>query len=295
MVALFDENDAPTDCAAYKGCRDSQRLPSTRKLLERVWPAYEPFADTNFVDQFRRHFHERAWELRLGTFLLRHGTAVTPRRQAGPDLGFEQGSQQIWIEAIAPNAGSGANEVPNLDRGPVPNQQIMLRYTSALKEKLTKFREYRKASLLTSSDVCVVAITGAQMPLASLGQRVPLIVRVCYGIGEEYVVVEVERGEVLPGGFHPQPHLLNANGSKVPSVVLSEENKDLSAVMFSAGDLANSSDRDEEWGSDYIVIHNPFATNPLPRGSLKVGREYWAAEDGRVQLLDTRASFESNA
>jgi hypothetical protein len=44
-------------------------------------------------------------------------------------------------------------------------------------------------------------------------------------------------------------------------------------VIYSWADAGNPIER-ERWGSDFYIIHNPRATNPLPSGFAKCGIEY---------------------
>ena len=42
------------------------------------------------------------------------------------------------------------------------------------------------------------------------------------------------------------------------------------------------------WGDDFIVVQNPFAASPLPRGFFPRGREFIAedAGDGTLELVE---------
>ena len=41
----------------------------------------------------------------------------------------------------------------------------------------------------------------------------------------------------------------------------------------------------DNMGEDFVLIHNPLATNRLPYGFLKVGREYIPYEDNEEYTL----------
>ncbi|MHC5825466.1 MAG: hypothetical protein ACYT04_58860, partial [Nostoc sp.] len=46
----------------------------------------------------------------------------------------------------------------------------------------------------------------------------------------------------------------------------------ISAVLYSCVDVLN---RPQEFGDDFVLLHNPLAKNKLERGFIKLGREYW--------------------
>jgi hypothetical protein len=55
-------------------------------------------------------------------------------------------------------------------------------------------------------------------------------------------------------------------------VFLDESSADVSALLGSCSDELN---RPDVPGADFVLIHNPMAATPLPRGWLPVGHEYW--------------------
>jgi hypothetical protein len=58
----------------------------------------------------------------------------------------------------------------------------------------------------------------------------------------------------------------------------------ISALLYAWADEVN---RARVPGREFVVLHNPLATNPLPRGTFPFGREYWF-EDGQLHWLDHR-------
>ncbi|HEX9870723.1 MAG TPA: hypothetical protein VGC99_19435, partial [Candidatus Tectomicrobia bacterium] len=56
------------------------------------------------------------------------------------------------------------------------------------------------------------------------------------------------------------------------NVFLDPEYASMSAVLYSSVDALN---RPKVLGSDFILVHNPLARNPLPLGFFAFGVEYW--------------------
>ena len=101
--------------------------------------------------------------------LILQDLGLSPTSQAqGPDLRTSINTMTVWIEAIAPEKGSGANEVPNRKSGSVPENWIRARYTYAIREKLNKWNKYASDGTVGAQDAFVVALSGAKVPLSPI-------------------------------------------------------------------------------------------------------------------------------
>jgi hypothetical protein len=66
----------------------------------------------------------------------------------------------------------------------------------------------------------------------------------------------------------------------VPTTLFtSEEYAHISALLSCNSDAGNHPDTPDGIGSDFTLIHNPYARNPLPPGLLPSGREYIVEND----------------
>lgn len=75
---LDAEKASHPDCDPYfiaSGCIERRR-----ELFEALWPAFEPYADPNFLQELRKHFHQRTWEMYLCNVLLQKGLPAASRR-----------------------------------------------------------------------------------------------------------------------------------------------------------------------------------------------------------------------
>jgi len=112
----------------------SAGLPRRREKewMEKLWEQYEQYADPNFLEDFKRQFAQRSWELYLGAILLNRGFKLGRHNSAGPDFDVQnnKGSRLTWVEAIATDKGKGSDKVPEMVRGivtDVPEEAMLLR------------------------------------------------------------------------------------------------------------------------------------------------------------------------
>ena len=154
MTKLFNENFIATD-PELKNILSNSKLNTVRQWLERQWEIYEPFADKNFRIEIATNFHQRFWEMYLTCSLLEFQYEIKAQKtEKGPDICIHQNGCRIWIEAIAPGSGNGDNAVPPIALNArtwtfyrEPENQIILRYRSALQEKLCKYISYREGKI----------------------------------------------------------------------------------------------------------------------------------------------------
>ena len=122
-MALFDIT-IPNPHPGYQNIKVAQYAEEARiqKGLEALWLRYEPYADSDFREEFGRQPDSRFWEMYLTVRFLNtrkelflRSELTAARRNAGPDICIRKCSRRIWIEAIAPGQG---DDVSNLDRVP---------------------------------------------------------------------------------------------------------------------------------------------------------------------------------
>lgn len=207
-----------------------------RAQIDRMWEAYEPYADATFRQGFARDPNARFWEMYLGCRLLEAGkrlmpTADRPRRGGQPDICVLDEDRRIWIEAIAPEPGEGVDGV----RGPLPlnhgggfsampTRQAQLRTTGALWQKTKAFERYLRQGAVAPEDVRLVAIGAGSFGIYVSERPLPLIVSAVYPIGEYYVTVDRETGEVVgkvgtDGCMqHSRPAAVTLSGRSFPAL-----------------------------------------------------------------------------
>jgi type I restriction enzyme S subunit len=254
--------------------------------IEAMWVRAAPFLDANFRSALPAQFHQRVWELYLASALVEQGAEITPRRELpeeGPDFRIQTKNGPLWIEAIAPTSGTGEDAVPeNPVTSPptaysVPGEQVKLRYTAALREKLRKHQDYL-AKGVVEADPFVIALSASNVRSGKSEALTPRILQTLFGIGNHSVVLDIsgEEPRVIAEGPTEQRSIRKQSGASVTSrVFLGHEYTPVSGALFSYADPWNYPQRA---GADFIFAHNPLASSPLPAGWLQVGREYRCEE-----------------
>lgn len=286
MEPLFD-NTVTADDPKYNYIRgdSGQTAKVTKMFTESLWVKYHPYADCNFGEQIRRDFDARFWEMYLACTLMDKGYEITGKtsKNAGPDIRFEHKGNIIWIEAIAPTSGSqsSSDKVPELvitnppTAQQVPDEQIILRYRAAIKEKYDyKYFEYLKSGIIDKEDFYLVAINGCRIPSSRVDFKPPRIVRSVLPIGYPQVTIDTVSMQKISEDYQYRAHISKAHGSSVRTdIFLDPYYKHISAVLFSNVDVFNLT---KSMGDDFITVHNPLA-HLLPDDFLNFCQQ-WKAE-----------------
>lgn len=151
----------------------------TKQWLEDLWSQYQEYADRNFLKEAREsYFSQRMWEMYLACVLLEKGIPLVPKKERGPDIQIEKDGKSVWIEAVVPRSGEGRDAVPELVYDVVsdyPEEQILLRVTNSLYEKLKAYKKWQKNNIVKSDDNCIIAINLGSMSHPTLNPGIPLI------------------------------------------------------------------------------------------------------------------------
>jgi hypothetical protein len=308
--------------ATYESLRLDPEEKEIRELMESLWQEYNPYADSDFPVRMRnRDFQACFWEMYLGCSLIHQGVQIEPRSvrrryagssDKGPDFKIVAPSR-IWVEAIAPGAGTTEDAVPVARPGvvhAVPDAEVKLRYLSAIRDKAKKRLRNIQDGLVARTDPYIVAVNSGKIPhVPDLDP--PRIVRAVLGLGLPEVTMDLRSGALSGWRFQAQSEISKRSsrsvGDPVSSRVFldSEHPEQADYVGYDGVSAVLSSEMTpfnccEPWfdrskfliGDDYCILHNPRAANLLPRGSLKLGREYWLDDSG---ALKSKAWFNEHA
>lgn len=254
--------------------------------IEEYWRIYKPYSEPGFAASFCTNdpelHQQRYWELWLGARLLRQGLQLKPNPGYGPDFGFDHDGRRIWIEAISPTAGRGANRVPEpvyqtegapLVTYDVPADQILLRYTAGVREKLLKYKTYIADGTVSEGDCLVIAIDGGLMShWGTHGKSTfPHALEAVYPVGNLQVQFPIGRTGPVTTSSSYRPMIQNANlASIATNVFLQPENSFISGVLAGceAADVRVIPPR------RVVFVHNKLARKPLDPLPIIVNEEY---------------------
>lgn len=279
MSKLFEEKVHAID-PAYINIRDGNHpiLKEARDFVEQLWSFYQGHADKHFLVEIKRDFHARFWEMYLANTLDGLKISILCRKP-GPDILAKDKNQKAWIEAIAPNNGQPGSPdyVPKDKFGnsqSVPDEKVVLRYTSAISEKYKKYFRYLEKGIILRNEPYIIAINGGQVRFSRSDYAPPRIVRSVFPIGYPVLTLNRKSMEIIKSSFEFKPNVKKASGTDIPiDIFLDPYFENLSGVLFSATDACN---RPPKIGADFIFVHNPLAKNKINEGFIRVGKEYIA-------------------
>jgi hypothetical protein len=288
MASLFQPGNA-TD-PIYAAFRDNAWNKPRRELIESMWAKFEPYCpDTgHFLEEVRRNFIERTWEMYLACVLLDRGFVLRKTEPKGPDICILDGERRIWVEATAPKPGTGPDAVPpRAARGrshgsggwsgvPPSSKILALRYTSALDAKRKKVIAYRKCGIVKPSEPYIIAINIEQIEDAEAfcddGLGVPIGVGALFGIGEPFLRVPLYSDEEATAGNHVQLSVAKRSGTKIPTQFFaSNACPEVSGVFCTCTGIIAAPKCP---GAEVIFANNPFADAKIAPGTFKFGTEY---------------------
>jgi type I restriction enzyme S subunit len=264
--------------------RDSE----ARSFAERLWVLYIQYADPHFLTEIRHHFHARFWEMYLTCALLEkameHGYSVSCPKP-GPDVLLELNGGRIWIEAVAATNGEPGKPDTLIEPDPdgsgrIPEEKIVLRYTTAIRDKYKKYFFYLRKGVVHKNDAYVVAVnkSGLAYRLASAAIDLPRFLKALYPIGELEVLIDRETRKFAGTRNRPRFFIPKASQSPVPVQAFVDRRwRGLSAVLCSDVDVFRSS---LPLGSDMQLAYNPLCRRPIARGVIPAAREWWSELKG---------------
>lgn len=286
---FFDESYRDQDTPYGALCSPTtESLMAARAFIEELFRDNKDYVGTDLPSNAKRQLGKAFWELYVAQALRTHGVSLVSRAartKAGPDFLIKQ--PRIWVEAIAPGPGSGADQVPELPLDGlarnVPDDPIQLRYLCAIDEKRKKFDRYRAQGIVGHDEPCVIALNGAEATNSGDWDP-PRIVRLLFGIGWPVAHISRATGQVSSWSYQNRASVTKANGAQVSATgFLDGSTPGIAAILFSLATPWNACDFKP--GRDFMVVHNPDAAAKLPLGFFPGYREYHVV-DGQLNVAD---------
>ena len=289
----------PGKCSdpAYRNVRDGGEdwLLKGRDFTESLWQRFKPFVDSHFRTDAQAHFIERFWEMYLTVVFLERGFQVRPSSGVGPDFSFKANGHWVWVEAVAPGPGEGADHVPAPETGTVygvPTEKILLRYANALVEKRKKYQEALERGIITAGEGYILAINSRRIPHAPYGNTLPYYLQALLPIGDLTFVLDRSTGKVKDRFYEVRESVLKNNKAPVNMrPFLDPGFAFVSAVLHSAVDPVR---RLPQLGGDFSVLHNPMPSHPIEPSMFHWCDQYFY-RDGTLEKRPANNSLEPPA
>ncbi|CCQ72767.1 restriction endonuclease subunit S [Magnetospira sp. QH-2] len=272
------------------------------------WGLKDSSFESKFTSGRDADFFAYLWEMVLASHLKNLGLDLQSADE-GPDFGFLYKGQKIWIEAVCPGPEglsedwlriSKAGEAPRAQS--VPHEQMLLRWTAALKEKKEKLTGrprrsggwrpgYLEKEVVGGGEPYVVAVSSCRLGPTSLHlhnsiSQLPFAVEAAFPVGPIELVIDRQTMKTVDQRYSNRRFIKNQNDADVPTD--SFLNPDYSGVSALLGTPAGI---DAACGGKppIVLVHNPLADNPLPQGILGVDHEFIAEDKGdHYELREVR-------
>lgn len=257
---------------------------SSKEWMEKLWEQVEPYVDSHFVEDFKRQFAQRSWELYLGATLLNRGLKLGKHVKEGPDFSIQnnQEARLLWLEAVVPDKGTGSDRVPRIINDvlmDVPEDEMLFRISNSLSEKFKQYQARLTSGVVQDSEPYVIAINRSPLNYADPG--LPLILKVLFGVGHQALRIAAEnaRREQAGSFWTARPKIKKQSGEDVAMLFFENlAHSGISAVIYCVDNILNSSRIAQAMGENFVIVHNPLAKNPLPDRFFPFGDEYRAGE-----------------
>lgn len=241
------------------------------KLWAHIWEA-----------MLYRHLSERGFEFRE--------SRVRKSGQLGPDFGILRSGHTVWIEAVVPApAGILAEwlEPPRIGEfrpRSMPHEAMLLRWTSAIKDKRDKIATYIERGIVLSGDAVAIAVNSCRLADFVADDhgisQLPFAVEAVFPIG--HLGIPITRDGRPDGEAQRMPRysVRKATGAEVPTYAF------LDPAFSMIGAIIGSNRREMAAGGLRLtVVHNPLATCPLEREAWGAEKEFVAEPAGDHYIL----------
>jgi type I restriction enzyme S subunit len=230
------------------------------------------------------------------------GYRVCPKSErskgpAGPDILLEREGNRIWIEAVAVTRGDPSKADSLVEPNPpeIPEEKIVLRYTSAIGEKYRKYFRYLEKRIVNEADAYVVALNGSALGYwQSPAWDVPRFLKALYPIGKPQLLLDKKSREVVDTGNQPRFTIVKAQGSPVSRQAFIDRRwRGISAVIHSCAhaDMGRFCAYEDvrRLGFEFEIAYSPLARQPLSQGVIPAKIEWWSKlSDMEWQLFSER-------
>jgi hypothetical protein len=286
MNDLF-EFDVAKASPEFIALRDESRNAQMKKLAQEMWQKFSAWADPNFPEQFSQHVHPRFWEMYLGVHLLENNFQLVPKKSSdGPDFHILLDGKNLWIEATAPESGSGNDAVPSIfehDRfQQVPEDKIILRFTNAILEKWKKREQYIRTGIVDANDAFVIALNCGGIQMTLFEGPMPNIIKAVYPTGDYSITIDVNTLKPVREGYQVRHEISKLSGFPVRTdAFLDPIYSGVSGILYSNAAIW---DIPTIAGCEFLYIDNSIANIHLGHEWLGIGK-YCYREENHLRVL----------
>lgn len=217
---------------------------------------------------------------------------------SGPDFLLSCGDKKIWVEVVCPEPIDLPQKWLSIQPKTAidfPHMAILLRWTNAIKDKAERLignatrgiRGYLQTGVVSPNDIYVIAVNGVRLrngPFSALNgiSQLPYAVEAVFPVGPYQIRIDRRTLQTVGQGYQERFHINKPNGSNVPTFAFLDDRyapvSAIWAVDFNGGKVVGNSEPS-------ALVHNPNASQPLPRGTLDADVEFVATPKGDGEFL----------
>ena len=286
-----------------------QRYPGSgrqQKVREEIASACNAFvksglSDAEVIKELCSGSEQKYWscisEALLAARLCNVGLNPAPSHGGGPDFLLIEKKRKIWIEVICPEPKGVPLDWLNPELGKVidfPHEQILLRWTSAIKEKAEKQIGnleganigYIEKGIVASEDAYIIAVNGRQMRSGTFPALIgisqfPFAVEAVFAVGPYQISVNRNTLEQTGTGHQHRPLISKRKRALVPAYTFLDKRFQSISTIWAVDVDGTSANGNSE---PMHVVHNPNANNPITIGLLPAHDEYVATSIGTEEF-----------
>ena len=219
-------------------------------------------------------------------YSMRRSSAMQSRVQGpagGPDVLIEHAGRRIWVEAVSATDGEAGKPdsvtQPELGKAStVPDEKIILRYRSAIGAKHVKHADYLSSGIVSPDDPYIIAVNGYAISYRWADGEMPRILKAVFPLGHLQFLIDRNTRKLTGSQHQFRPNICKLSGAAVSTDLFTGRHcGGISAVLHSYANACMTAQ--PLAGTDFLLIHNPLAANPLPRKLIRSRREYTATPD----------------
>ena len=205
----------------------------------------------------------------LACALMDQGLDLKPSSGVGPDYYFTANGRKIWVEAVAPGPGTGADRAPEVIPGTgstIEHDPIVLRLTGVVRDKKILMEAARDKGIIAPSDHVLLGINHKGIPKAFMGSTIPFIAKAVLPFGHLAIAIDRKTKEIVDSHYTYNPVVEKRSGAKISTeAFLDPAYSIISGIISSGVDCVNYP---SSMGQDFFLLHNPTAENPLNESAL---------------------------
>lgn len=250
------------------------------KLIEKVYD-YFPDSEEKIAGELKKNFSNFIWVIQLLNLFHSQGRKIIKPQAEGPDIILEIENRRIIIECVQPD---NWEKNPPLDGhySSFHEEEKILRYTSAIKDKSEQYQKWLKKGIISPTDSFLIAISGEKQSLVDVYTECPDIVKAIYPLGRSFYSAPLDNPDNFTVSYERRTEVIKSNQSSIPTdSFLNDSYSYVSGIIFNPYGILLNLDCD---GKNYIVINNYAAKNPFPSDLIKGSVYHFVNDNNYVEF-----------